>query len=179
MRWTHNVVTPGDPASVIDLASIKADLDVTFNDDDDQLEEHRASAIDFIERHTNRFLSPTVVDIYLDCFGGSMLTLPFAPLQSFSTMTVAGSPYTPRTIPGDVLRLLPVTGQQWPSVATELGVVVVRATFGYATGMVPAGLLAAIKALVRTYYDRPEGASLKADSEAIENALRPYRVRSL
>lgn len=181
MRWTHDIVTPGDPTDVITLDSIKADLDITFDDDDAQLIEHRSSAIDYIERHTNRFLSPTVVDIFLDCFGSTnkMLVMPFAPLQAFTSMDVVGSSYTPRLISGEFLRLLPVLGQPWPTVATEMGSIKVRATFGYATGSVPGGIIAAIKALVRMYYDRPEAASLKVDMDALESALRPYRVRSI
>lgn len=178
MRWAHSIVSSGDPLSVLSLADAKRELDVTFDADDEIITANIASAVDWVQQHTGQFLTETVVDFMLDQTA-TPLQLPFKPFRTFTSMAIGGVAVTPRVIIGDSLRLLPPLGSGWLPVVQELGAVEIRATFGFAPGTVPPGILRSVRALVRMYYDNPEGASLKQDMDAIERSLIPYRVRNL
>jgi hypothetical protein len=60
-----------------------------------------------------------------------------------------------------------------------IGEVVVRYEAGYAEGKAPAGLLAAVRAVLSIYYDKPQGQELRQSWDAVDRSLIPFRLRSL
>lgn len=175
MNWIHAVVTP-PVIKPLALADVKSDLDVTFSDDDVMIQSYIDAAVAWVEKETNRFLAPCVVEVYTDGFSTPM-AMPFAPVTAFTTMTVSGSSYDPRRIIGDGLTILPSTSY-WPALAAPaLGDVVVRYSVGYPTGQVPAPLLQAAKLVVSIFYDKPVGNELKTQWQAAQDLIRHFRYK--
>lgn len=177
MNWEHAIIARED-AEVVSLEDAKRDLDVTFNDDDDLIRAHVAAASNWVEQYTNRFLSPTTVELYADRFT-MPLRLPFAPFRSLSSLTAGGVALAPRTLAGEAASILPAAGSAWPRVARELGSVTVRYVVGYEAGKVPPVFAQAIKLITAIFYDKVDGSDLKVQWAAAENLLSGFRVRSL
>ncbi len=177
MRWTHSILST-TPPEFITLDQVKADLDITHANDDALLTDHIASAIDWVQTYTNRFLAPTTVRVMLDRVH-PMLSLPFGPFQSLTSLSVGGSSVASRVVGGEALDLLPAVGANWPYAPQELGAVVATYVVGYPVGAVPPIFAQAVKMIVSIFYDKPDGRELEAQWKAVTNFLSSKRVRNI
>jgi hypothetical protein len=177
MRWTHEVITKADYDDILPLASVKADLDVTFDDDDAIITAHRDAAIDWVQDYTNRFLGPTVVKVYFDQIA-SRVDLPFSPISAITAMTVAGAPVIGyRSTPGEHWSVFPASGQRWPSYTIEPGAAQITYSVGHAAGEAPAAALQAVRLITAIFYDKPSDP--EKEWESARNLLNGIRVRSI
>lgn len=177
----QTVIVSRTPTQVMSLADAKRELDITFDNDDILVQQHLDSGINFIETFTNRLLMPTVVDLYLDKLPLSgPLWLPHEPITAFTSLTVDGVAVSGiQAIGGSPYALMPAANTLWPYTANGLGSIVARYSAGYAAGQVPAGILAALRAILNIYYDKPTGPELNAQWEGVKNALSTFRVRNI
>ena len=179
MRWRHQIITPAT-AEVLSLEDAKAELDVTFNDDDALISGHIASAIGVVQDYTNRFLAPTLVELQMDGFLGP-ISFPFAPVISISALSYLDGAGTLssimdyRSVEGEPWVVMPAIGAGWPYAKPELASVRLRALVGYPEGQVPPGLLQAVKLALRAFYEVPAGAALEAELNAVRSVASPYR----
>ena len=172
------VVSRDDSVKPVDLAMAKADLDVTFADDDALIEDHLASATSWVENYLNQFLVPVVLRLYAGTLP-SIFYLPRGPVREVTTITVDGVAVAGfRTIAGSSYAVLPPEASPWPATANRMGSVI-EYQAGYAVGTVPARFLAAIKAVLSIYYDKPTGNELASQWAAVERMLGPSRWRSI
>lgn len=177
MRWTHQILATADPETIVTVEAIKADLDITFDDDNDLVAAHRSAAIRWVENYTNRFLGLTTVHFYSDRIP-SPFHLPFSPVQSVTSLSVAGSVIEgPSSTPGEPWALAPPTGQVWPFFVGQPGAVQVEFVAGYPVGEVPAEAVQAVKLVCGIFYDRPD--KPEADWESVRNLLSGLRVRTI
>lgn len=167
------------PAEVLSLEDAKRELDVTFDDDNALIRSQADQAVEWVENHTGRFLTPAVVDMIADELP-PILRLPRGPVNAITSITVDGVAVSGfRAIGGSPYTVMPAAGSRWPYTATGLGAVAVRFTAGYAEGAVPPGIIAAIKCVLAIFYDKPTGAELNAQWNAVERMLSTYRLRSI
>lgn len=189
MRWSHSIILPSPATDVLSLEEAKRELDVTHNEDDALITSHIASAVDWVQKYTGRFLAPTVVDLLMDEFP-SVIELPFAPVSSVGAINYADpsgnllaiAPGSYRAIAGEPFRIIPAIGQRWPYAESGyVGAVSVRATFGYAAGEAPANLLQAVRTVLNLFYEKPDnipgGHATLWDTA--ERCARPSRFMSL
>lgn len=176
-NWTHNIISRA-AGQVVTLQSVKDNLDITTAEFDTLLQEHIDAAVSWVESHISRFLLPTVVDVFTDTLS-LPLRLPFAPIITFTSLTVAGELITPRLVAGSLL--LPPSGEGWPYVLKEAGVIEVRYEAGYANAAsIPAVVKQAVRLVAGIFYDKPEAKVAEGDWEAVRNLLAPpIRVMSL
>lgn len=177
MAYSYSIISK-EEFEIIGLATAKANLDVTFDDDDAMIGDYIQSALEWVETYTGRFFVPTVVEVYLDGLS-KLQELPHAPAQSFASLLVNGETITPRVIGGDHMKLLPPLGESWPYFEKELGAVVIRYTAGYPEGQAPKVMISAALLVVSIYYDKPVGRELESQWKAVRDLLTQLRVRTL
>src|SRR3546814_2822360 len=66
MAWSHALIDRYDPEDVLPLAAMKAELDVTHDDDDELITSHRDAGISFVEEYTSRYLGPVTIAFATD-----------------------------------------------------------------------------------------------------------------
>ena len=164
-----------DGASVLTLAQAKAQLRRFDSDEDDLIGAMRDSAIAWVERYTGLSLVSrgwiATFDRFdparrmgsdwlgeVDRFGryggcDTALRLPRRPVTAVASVTYSDTTgaiqnldSTAWRVTGDELR--PAIGAAWPVVARGDAAVTVTFTAGFAAGMVPADLLAAVRMLL-------------------------------
>ena len=185
--------TPAPTVEPITRAEAKAHSRVTVSDDDDYIDALIAVVRDRIEQHTRRALLTQTWQLTLDNWptGRRDILLPWAPLQSVSsityvdtsgtTQTWSSSNYTVNTgaTPGRV-RLK--YDELYPSARFQPDAITVTYVAGYGAtaSTVPAGIVHACKILCGHYYDNREpvvtGTIASPIPETWKALLGPYRV---
>lgn len=178
MQWTFAVLAKPDYETILPLADVKDELDVTFSDDDLKIVGYRNSAIDWVQDHLNRFLGFTSLRFYGDRFDGATLPLPFAPVVSVQELRVAGSVFADtRSISGEPYRLSPLSGHRWPTFTHSVGAIEVDYTVGYPPGEAPDTAKQAIRLISSIFYDKP--ARPQDEWDAVANLLQSLRYTGL
>jgi hypothetical protein len=173
-----SVVSRDDTVEPLSLDAAKRDLDVTFADDDELIQEHIDSAIGYAEAYTNLFLVPVTLRLYTGSLP-SIFRLPRGPVQGVTSVLVDGVAVAGfQTISGSSYAVLPPVSQSWPFTATPYGSVI-EYSAGFAAGKVPPAILGALKQIVSIYYDKPSGNELASQWAAVERVLSPLKLRSV
>jgi len=157
---------------------------------DEHLRAIITAAREFVERYTNRQLVTATWNLHLDRFpcGGDPILIPYAPLQSVTSITYLDSTGAPQTWSSAEYRVstsrepgivVPASGHSYPTVRSELDAVTVRFVAGYGE---PAEVPVAIKQamlLLITHWFENRGAVGSVGSEidlSVKALLESYRV---
>ena len=171
-------------AEVLSTAEAKSHLKVTSSDEDTLIDSYVAAARVWCETFTGRQFVTATWELVLDRFPGDEILIPWAPLQSVSSIaytdangdaqTVATSVYTvdTKSVPGQVYLAY---GQSWPSTQAIRNAVTVTFVAGYgAASAVPENIRTAVRLLVGHYYEH-RGDEVAAP-QVVKDILWQYRV---
>lgn len=172
--------------SVVQLADMKAHLNITFGTDDALIQGKIDAAEKHIEQFTGRALLTQARTVHFDCFS-RCLELPVLPVQSITSVTyldtaqaeqtLAAGSYiaTPLNSADDPTFLYPASGTFWPRTAAVKAAVTVTLQAGYgAAADVPAPFIEAIKQLVAHWYENREAALISVTSSELPFALQDF-----
>lgn len=184
-----------DNDDVLTLADAKQHLRVSFDDDDAQIADHIAAAIQNIDGRDGwlgRALGPQTWELRLPEFcdrGGREIKVPLPPLISIGSVKYYDGDDVLQTLSADdyevigvggfgKARLVLKSGKAWPGLGRRTENVVVRFTAGYET--VPRTILMALKRQVASMYENRETVVVNATVAklpgAVEGMLLPLRV---
>src|SRR3546814_10748365 len=122
MAWSHALIDRYDPEDVLPLAAMKAELDVTHDDDDELITSHRDAGISFVEEYTSRYLGPVTIAFATDQAPASGIRLPIGPVTSVTSLSVGGETVADFvSLPGAPSLLLPPAAARWPLYRSEEG----------------------------------------------------------
>ena len=164
---------------ILSVADAKAHLRVDGADDDALITSLIEAAIDHVEGFTGLTLEPREIEEAAAGFGGRLGTWPVREITSVSYRDGSGAEQQLAdgawwaNLASRPLRLNPV-GSGWPALGGGSAPVTVTMQAGYEEGEVPAGIVQALKMIVRHFYDDQDG---KTDMPgAIAALLRPHRL---
>jgi uncharacterized phiE125 gp8 family phage protein len=174
------------------LTETKDHLRYTASDQDALISELIPAARRFAENYCQRALITQTWDFALDRFPGWRvpIELPFAPLQSVTTITYTDAAGNPIVLAASLYqvdavsepgRVALVFGEFWPQTQAELNAVIVRFIAGYgdSTGDVPAGIRQGMLMLIGHLFERRESSAALTISkvpQAHEYLFDPYRI---
>jgi uncharacterized phiE125 gp8 family phage protein len=174
------------------LIETKDHLRYTASDQDALISELIPAARRFAENYCQRALITQTWDFTLDRFPGwrAAIELPFAPLQSVTTITYTDTAGNPIVLSASLYqvdavsepgRVAPVFGGIWPQTQAELNAVTVRfiAGYGNSPGDVPAGIRQGMLMLIGHLFERRESSAALTISkvpQAHEYLFDPYRI---
>jgi uncharacterized phiE125 gp8 family phage protein len=182
MAVNQTVAPTSEPLTT---AEAKAHLKVDTSDEDTLIDAYVTAARGWCEQYLRRQLITATWELLLEDFYQESIPLPWAPLQSITSIvytdsdgvsqTVSSSDYTVdiKSTPGQVY---PVYGEYWPTPRAERNAVTITYVAGYgAASAVPEEIRTAIRLLVGHYYEHrgDEGAGVPPVVEAM---LYPHRV---
>ena len=157
---------------------VKLHTRVDHSAEDSLLEAYIVAARMFCEETTSRALITQTIEVNFDAFPDSCreITIPVAPVQAIDsvkyidengdTQTLDPSAYSVSV--GNVGRIKPAKGHQWPKALEALDVVKITATVGYGdtSDKVPEVIKQAMRLLVAHFYENREAASIRKIEQA-------------
>jgi uncharacterized phiE125 gp8 family phage protein len=175
------------------LIETKDHLRYTASDQDALISELIPAARRFAENYCQRALITQTWDFILDRFPAghrAPIELPFAPLQSVTTITYTDTAGDPTVLSAALYqvdavsepgRVAPVFGENWPATRAELNAVIVRIIAGYGDSPadVPAGIRQGQLMFIGHMFERRESTAAITISKvphAHEYLLDPYRI---
>jgi uncharacterized phiE125 gp8 family phage protein len=170
----------------VSLADARQQCRVTSTAEDAYLLALVNAAADWADGFTNRRLITQTWDWFLDAFPCSdALEVPYAPLQSVSSITYQDSAGATQTLStsdyvvdtkSTPARISLAYGKTWPVTYCQINAVTVRFVCGYGgPGAVPFAIKAGCLLHVQAHYDRDERQMEKL-IEAAQALLFPYKV---
>ena len=187
------------PVAVEPVSMAEAKLHLRLTEiADDQVEDSLiqgliVAAREYCEGYTDRALATQTIDVYFDCFSGEYMELPFAPLQSVTSVTVKDSNGDETVLVEDtdylvdaistVGRIVRPYGESWYNFTEyPINPITVRIVAGYTTTYkIPSAIKQAMLLLVGHWYLNREavgtvGGDIKLTVDAL---LSMYRLRWL
>ncbi|MBF9042958.1 hypothetical protein HKCCE4037_06450 [Rhodobacterales bacterium HKCCE4037] len=169
-------------AEVVSVADMRLHLRIDASDTshDGFIADCEASAVNAVEKYTQRLLTKRTVTLSLPGlpFGRCPVELPGGRIASVTSVTIDGEDLADVSATGDAPAVL-VPDADWPAVTGEGYPVTIVYEAGYAAGEVPPLLLTAVKLWTEDLFDRPE-----SGSDGISMVLRRamdladlYRIR--
>ncbi len=180
-----------EPLSIVEA---KAHLRVDVDDENDVIDALIVAARHHVEAFTRRALVTQTWDLKLCGFGDpdyyqdGAIWLPFPPVSAVSSVSyvdqngttqVWGSSNYQADLPAGPharrARLAPAYGIPWPVHRQQLNAVTIRFVCGGAVKDVPAGIVAAMKVLVATWFDNRGGAPVPVPT-TVDQLLWPFKA---
>lgn len=154
------------------------------------------SAREFCEEYTRRALATKTVEVVFDSWSDNKLVLPFAPLQSVTSVQyvdVTGVTQTLATTVYGVDRfrrqIYLKAGQTWPPLYSDPNPIIVTAEVGYTNGQspdiypMPETIMSAMKLIIGNLYENRQQdllgstrISFNSLPLGVYNLLQPYRL---
>lgn len=157
------------PVPVLDLPALrlhcKLDPVDAANPDDDELSRALAGAHRYAEHYTQTSIGEQVLELALDAFPLSAITLPRGPVSSITSVkyidqagvlqTLTGSAYKVDThsVPA---RLLPAYGTSWPATRCEVNAVLIEYNAGQAAADIDQAVISALLLITGHLYENRE-----------------------
>lgn len=185
----------------VTVAAVKDRIRISFDDDDDDLEDMIRMATQHIDGRDGwlgRALVAQTWELRLSAFAGDAIALPLPPLISVESVKYFDVNDAEQTLSSDLYEVVGAggfgkakialkSGAAWPVTYPRQEAVTIRFRAGYvetqsspATGEVPAPIATAIKMLVGTLYENREdvvtGHRVERMPWGVEAMLAPYRV---
>lgn len=185
------LVKAADFAAAVPLADVKADLNITTDDDDALVQRLILAAIGKLDGPRGllgRSLAPAQYRVSLSAFL-DRIVLPLPPLRSIDTVEYVDARGDPRTLDADEFQPFGVgyddgggiarrPGRAWPFVAGGPEAVRITFTAGFVT--VPPELRAAITMQVGHLYENREasivGVSAQVTPMGYDDLVEPFRI---
>ena len=182
-----------DPtATPITTAQMESQLRLDQNNEQEFIGDLIAAVTDECEQYLGRQLMPATYRLDLDEFpaDGKEIELPFAPLQSVTSVKYRDSDNVQQTLSASVYevdatrapgRLRLATGQSWPTIYDRYNAVEITYAAGYSTAAhVPAAIRLAIRELVAHHFTHREpvvtGTIQTHLEHSVKRALSLYRL---
>ncbi len=154
------------------------------------------SAREFCEEYTRRALVTKTVEAVFDSWSDNKLVLPFAPLQSVTSVQYVDVDGVTQTLATTVYgvdrfrrQIYLKTGQTWPSLYSDPNPIIVTAEVGYTNGQspdiypMPQPVLSAMKLIIGNLYENRQQDQLGSTRISfnslpmgVYNLLQPYRL---
>jgi hypothetical protein len=210
-RKTVVTITPQESSIpplglAVTLEDIKAYLVIDGNDDDAMLSAFIEAAQDAIKRYTRRGVMTEVVELRMDGFpsydddamlalgpgvhtghrasilgGGSEFDLPYAPVQSFTSITTFNRQNVGEVLSADAYRVDLYGGRvylnegySWPSNLRDRDAVRARYVIGNERADIPAVFVQAIKQHVAVMYECRDACEMPAGCKALLAGYRRF-----
>lgn len=164
---TPKVITP--PAAALDLPALrlhcKIDLIGGSHPDDTVLTAALDGARRYAEHYTQTSIGEQTLELALDAFPVSWITLPRGPVTSITSVKYLDQAGGLQTLdPGAYkldtyqtpARLFPAFGTSWPSTRCEVNAVLIRYVAGAVTAEIDQAVISALKLIVGHLYENRE-----------------------
>lgn len=164
---TPKVITP--PVAALDLPALrlhcKIDLIGGSHPDDTVLTAALDGARRYAEHYTQTSIGAQTLELALDAFPVSWITLPRGPVTSITSVKYLDQAGVLQTLdPGAYkldtyetpARLFPVFGTSWPSTRCEVNAVLIRYVAGAVTAEIDQAVISALKLITGHLYENRE-----------------------
>lgn len=190
---TLSLVT-GPTVEPVSLAAAKLHLRVDADDDNGLIQALIMAARQHVESYTRRQLITQTWDYQIDAFPCGEIVVPLAPVSSVTSITYLDTTGATQTwsssnyrtdLPSGPwaqrARIEPAYGVSYPSTYGVMNAVTVRCVSGYGStaASVPAPLVAAMKLLIKHWYDLREPVvvgSVTSVPMSVDALLWPFKV---
>lgn len=155
-----NLITA--PALAMNLDEVKDHLRVTGDEENFLIQKYIKAAVDYVENYTGLRLMTQTWDYFLDNFPTGQIKMPYAPLQSITSIKYYDSDNAQQTLTVTTDYLVDTTSKpgrieyvsSWPTTYAKNNAAEIRFVCGYTTrGLIPEGIQTALFLLIAHYYE--------------------------